>query len=97
MRVNARRALRRRRREVLQHAERLGREVVAVVPGVAAEEDRLPRASHMDLAGLRIVQGQDAAQHAVQLVGREDSPETVRVAEAAARRHAEDKLVDLFG
>ena len=96
-RVGARRARGGRRREQLQHAQRLRPEGERVVPGVAAEEHALPGPHALDLAGLGVGDDHRALEHVQHLVGGEDRAEVRRVAEAAAGRHPEQQHVDLVG
>jgi len=65
---------------------RLRTDRVRMVPGIATEEGRVPGLDAMRLAG-RGVRDHHRAAHDVQdLVGREDRPELVGVAERPVRR-----------
>ena len=87
-RVGAGGALRRRRREELEHPQGVRAVAEGVMPGVAAEEGGFAGQQALHLAGLRIGEDEHPAQHVVDDVGGEDGAELVRVAEGAARTAA---------
>ena len=68
-----------------------------MVPRVAPEEDALARLGAHDLARLRVGEHERPLQDVEELVGGEDRPEAVRVAERPARRQPEDDRVEQLG
>ena len=97
LRVCARRAHRGWRREELEHPQVVVAVGETVVPGVAAEEDALPRLRAHDLSRLRVGEHERALEDVHELVGREDRAEAVGVAEGLPRRQAEHDRVDPVG
>jgi hypothetical protein len=91
--VRARRAGRRRRREELEDAQRLGPVGERVVPGVPAEEDLLAGPDALDLAGLGVGDDERALEHVQHLVGGEDGAVGLRVPERPARAEPEHEDV----
>ena len=96
VRVRLRRAGRGRRREELQHPQRLGALRDAVVPRVGPEPHRLAAFDAVHLAGLRVRKQQHPAEDVEDLVGAEVRPCALRVAEPVARGEREHELLDLL-